>query len=79
MTLKNALGAVASAVMLAWPFCAQAADITRYVFMTGDDRPAGEQVVDCDGALTTVRYIFKDNGRGPEHRRAGRSSWVRVS
>ena len=46
---------------------AHALDTTRYVLLTGDGKPGGEQVVErSDGGLTTVRYIFKDNGRGPE-------------
>lgn len=46
---------------------AHALETTRYVLLTGDGKPGGEQVVErSDGGLTTVRYIFKDNGRGPE-------------
>ena len=46
---------------------AHALETTRYVLLTGDGKPGGEQVVErSDDGLTTVRYIFKDNGRGPE-------------
>jgi Amidohydrolase family len=46
---------------------AQAQNTTRLALFTGDGKPAGEQVVErgSDGQVT-VRYIFKDNGRGPE-------------
>lgn len=46
---------------------ADAAQTTRYVLFTGDKKPAGEQVVERgDDGRVKVRYIFKDNGRGPE-------------
>ena len=46
---------------------ARAGETLRYLLTTSDGRPAGEQVVrrDNDGR-TYVRFIFKDNGRGPE-------------
>jgi hypothetical protein len=54
------------ALWLAAP-CAGAAETLRYVLLTGDGSPAGEQVVQRgDDGRTRVRYIFKDNGRGPE-------------
>ena len=46
---------------------AHAAETTRYVILVDDGKQAGEQVVTReDDGLTKVRYIFKDNGRGPE-------------
>ncbi len=45
----------------------QAAETLRYVLMTSDGHVAGEQVVEHgDDGRTRVRYIFKNNGRGPE-------------
>ncbi len=45
----------------------QAAEILRYVLMTSAGHVAGEQVVEHgDDGRTRVRYVFKDNGRGPE-------------
>jgi imidazolonepropionase-like amidohydrolase len=44
-----------------------AMETTRYVLLTADGKKAGEQVVErAKDGLTTIRYIFKDNGRGPE-------------
>ena len=46
---------------------AGAATTIRYLLFTGDRRAAGEQVVERgDDGWVKVRYIFKDNGRGPE-------------
>jgi len=57
----------ATAMALATSTGAHALETTRYVVLSGDGRTAGEQVVErSDAGLTTVRYIFKDNGRGPE-------------
>jgi hypothetical protein len=41
----------------------------RYVLLTGAGSPAGEPVVERreDGRMR-VRYIFKNNGRGPDLR-----------
>ena len=39
----------------------------RYDIYTENGKRAGEQIVQTDAAgLTRVKYIFKDNGRGPE-------------
>jgi cytosine/adenosine deaminase-related metal-dependent hydrolase len=47
--------------------CVQAAETIRYMLMTGNGSPAGEQVVErSDDGHRRVRYVFKDNGRGPE-------------
>ena len=57
----------AAVLVLAATIAAHAAETTRYVLMAGDGKKAGEQVVErSDSGLATVRYIFKDNGRGPE-------------
>ncbi|MRV75733.1 amidohydrolase family protein [Duganella sp. FT92W] len=40
---------------------------TRYVIMSENGKQAGEQVVErSDDGQTSVRFIYKDNGRGPE-------------
>lgn len=39
----------------------------RWVILVDGGHRAGEQVVDCQGdGRCTSRYVFKDNGRGPE-------------
>ena len=44
-----------------------AATTLRYDIFTDNGRRAGEQIVETDDTgLTRVKYIFKDNGRGPE-------------
>ncbi len=44
-----------------------AAEKLRYVILVDGGKQAGEQVVERgDDGLTKVRFIFKDNGRGPE-------------
>ncbi|HET6603571.1 MAG TPA: amidohydrolase family protein [Xanthomonadaceae bacterium] len=46
---------------------AAAAETLRYVVLVDGGKQAGEQVVEHrDDGSTRVRYIFKDNGRGPE-------------
>ncbi|MFD2365260.1 amidohydrolase family protein [Pseudoduganella sp. GCM10020061] len=46
---------------------AHAATTTRYDIFVDNGKRAGEQVVEQgDDGVTRVRYIFKDNGRGPE-------------
>ncbi len=56
-----------SALALLGASSALRAETLRYLLTTSDGNKAGEQVVErgTDG-LTRVRYIFKDNGRGPE-------------
>jgi hypothetical protein len=52
---------------LSLALCAGAAQTTRYVVFTADRHLAGEQVVERDDeGRVSVRFIFKDNGRGPE-------------
>ena len=48
-------------------FAVTAAETTRFLLFTGNKFPAGEQTVERgDDGLVKVRYVFKDNGRGPE-------------
>ena len=61
--------AIVPAALLAMLTCAsaQAAQTIRYVVLVDDGKQAGEQVVEHrDDGSTKVRFIFKDNGRGPE-------------
>ena len=52
---------------LAAVFGAQAATTTRYLIISENTKQIGEQVVErLDDGLTKVRFIYKDNGRGPE-------------
>ena len=45
----------------------QAAQTTRYLIHAENGKQLGEQVVErADDGLTKVRFIMKDNGRGPE-------------
>jgi len=65
--MKRVSAVMALAVASAF---AQAAvtQTTRYVFISENNgKQMGEQVVEThDDGLTKVRYIYKDNGRGPE-------------
>jgi hypothetical protein len=55
------------AIGLCASFAVHASQTTRFLLFTGNKEPAGEQVVDRgDDGLIKVRYVFKDNGRGPE-------------
>ena len=59
LAVAGALGAAAGA--------ATAATTLRYDIFTDNGKRAGEQIVETDDTgLTRVKYIFKDNGRGPE-------------
>jgi hypothetical protein len=52
---------------LAAAFGAQAASTTKYLIYTESGKQMGEQVVEQqDDGLTKVRFIYKNNGRGPE-------------
>nr|WP_315400375.1 amidohydrolase family protein [uncultured Duganella sp.] len=52
---------------LAAAFSAQAASTTKYLIYTEAGKQMGEQVVEQqDDGLTKVRFIYKNNGRGPE-------------
>ncbi len=64
MKLVTALGFAVGLVLSA---AANAAETVRYVLLVEGDKKAGEQIVEHrDDGVTKVRYIFKDNGRGPE-------------
>jgi len=56
------------ALSIAAAFSAHAASTTRYVIISENNgKQTGEQVVErMDDGLTKVRFIYKDNGRGPE-------------
>ena len=57
------------ALLLAAGICTQAhaGSTIRYEIFVDNGKRAGEQVVERgDDGLVKVRYIFKDNGRGPE-------------
>jgi hypothetical protein len=52
---------------LAAAFGAQAATTTKYLIISENTKQIGEQVVErLDDGLIKVRFIYKDNGRGPE-------------
>ncbi|MYM80821.1 amidohydrolase family protein [Duganella sp. FT50W] len=52
---------------LAAAFGAHATTTTRYLIISENQKQIGEQVVErLDDGLTKVRFIFKNNGRGPE-------------
>nr|WP_315255387.1 amidohydrolase family protein [uncultured Duganella sp.] len=52
---------------LAAAFGAHAATTTKYLIISENQKQIGEQVVERqDDGLTKVRFIYKDNGRGPE-------------
>ncbi|RFP08301.1 MULTISPECIES: amidohydrolase family protein [unclassified Duganella] len=52
---------------LAAAFAAQAATSTKYLIIAEGGKQIGEQAVEHqDDGLTKVRFIFKNNGRGPE-------------
>lgn len=62
-----AASALAMAVSAAFSVPAMAAESLRYVLITENGKQAGEQVVERgDDGQTRVRFIYKDNGRGPE-------------
>ena len=67
MTIRTSISAGALISTIVATIVAHATETTRYVLMAGDGKRAGEQIVErSDSGLATVRYIFKDNGRGPE-------------
>jgi Amidohydrolase family len=64
-TVPAALLCCALALLGADP--SRAGETLRYLLTTSDGNKAGEQLVERgDDGRTTVRFIFKDNGRGPE-------------
>jgi imidazolonepropionase-like amidohydrolase len=67
MTNRTSCSAAALVLMAVATIAADAAETRRYLLMTGDDKRAGEQLVELsDAGLATVQFIYKDNGRGPE-------------
>ena len=60
--------AMVGLALFAGSLVAQAQTVTRYVLLTGSGSRGGEQVVErsADGLKASVRYRYKDNGRGPE-------------
>lgn len=58
---------VAALSVLAAGSLVEAAQTVKYVALVHGGTPAGRQVVTTgDDGVTTVEYVFKDNGRGPE-------------
>lgn len=59
---------IASSLMLLYTSSAIAdTQTTKYLIFVENGKQAGEQIVQRDDqGLTKVRFIFKDNGRGPE-------------
>jgi hypothetical protein len=63
----RSMRALLSLIGLCASLAVHASQTTRFVLFTGNQEPAGEQVVDRgDDGLVKVRFIFKNNGRGPE-------------
>ncbi len=59
--------ALAMAVAAAFSAPAQAATTTTFLIIAENGKQIGQQVVEReDDGLTKVRFIYKDNGRGPE-------------
>ena len=58
---------IAALLLASFVLQSQAAEQRRYTILVDNGIKAGEQIVDIDdnGELK-VRFIFKDNGRGPE-------------
>jgi len=58
---------LALGLLLSFSASALAAQTTRYLALVDGGKRAGQQVVTvADDGTTTVEYVFKDNGRGPE-------------
>jgi Amidohydrolase family len=68
MNAAHGIKALAALAVLLGLQLAQAQTMTRYALLTGSGSRGGEQIVErsADGLRTTVRYCYKDNGRGPE-------------
>src|SRR5476649_455178 len=59
--------ALALAAAAAFSAPARAAGTTKFLIVAENGKKIGEQVVEHeDDGLTRVRFIYKDNGRGPE-------------
>jgi imidazolonepropionase-like amidohydrolase len=62
-----ALGWAVLAMTAGWAATGEAADARRWVITVDNGKVAGEQTLSCDSAgECRGRFIFKDNGRGPE-------------
>jgi hypothetical protein len=60
-------GGAAVLTLLAAAGLADAAQTVNYVALVHGGTQAGQQVVTTgDDGVTTVEFVFKDNGRGPE-------------
>ncbi|MEI2430373.1 amidohydrolase family protein [Lysobacter yananisis] len=58
---------LALGLLLSFSASALAAETTRYLALVDGGKQAGQQVVSvADDGTTTVEFVFKDNGRGPE-------------
>lgn len=58
---------LAAALLLSLGASALAAETTRYLALVDGGKQAGHQTVSrADDGTTTVEFVFKDNGRGPE-------------
>ena len=58
---------LAAVLLAAFASQSQAAEQRRYTILVDNGVKAGEQIVDvADNGDVKVRFIFKDNGRGPE-------------
>jgi cytosine/adenosine deaminase-related metal-dependent hydrolase len=68
--MKRASAVLALAIATAFSAQAAVTGTTRYVIISENNgKQMGEQVVENhDDGLTKVRFIYKDNGRGPELR-----------
>lgn len=66
--MKRVPAVLAMAIAAAFGAQAQAAtQTTKYLIIAENGKQTGEQVVERgDDGLTKVRFIYKDNGRGPE-------------
>ncbi len=66
--MKRIKTIIASSLMLLYATSAFAdTQTTKYLIFVENGKQAGEQIVQRDDqGLTKVRFIFKDNGRGPE-------------
>ncbi|AKU22994.1 amidohydrolase family protein [Massilia sp. NR 4-1] len=65
--MKRVPAVLALAIASAFGAQAQAAQTTKYLILAENGKQTGEQVVERgDDGLTKVRFIYKDNGRGPE-------------
>ena len=67
MKVNRTMRVLLSLIGLCASFAVTAAQTTRFLLFSGNQVPAGEQTVDRDDdGWIKVRFVFKDNGRGPE-------------